>query len=97
MPFRLVPVCFLEESTATSVWNLNSLKKAAQLDTVDGYTSTTAQTLVSRFDVEDEIDYGSWARDNILPRWKKMETRPVWQEEMKSSGERINNTAVEIN
>lgn len=97
VPFRLVPVCSLEESTASSIWNLNSLKKATEFDLQDGIEASNAQELMLRFGLDKNIDYGSWARESILPRWGKIETLSVWKEEMKASGKRINRTEVEIN
>jgi len=82
IPFRRVPVCSLEESIATTIWNLASLKQ-------DAVNNVESASLVKRFGVERDIPYGDWTLDNLLPTWRKLKQHPVWEQEERESSERI--------
>ena len=89
IPFRLVPVCSLEESTANTIWNLNSLRQTAIFDKEDGIKDNMAQRLVQEFGLNSDINYSSWAIDHILPKWKNIRNHPTWQKETIESGQII--------
>lgn len=92
IPFRLIPVCSLEESVATSIWNLNSLRQAARNDSQNNLEGTNAQILVAQLKLNKDIDYGSWAIDHLLPQWKNLRDHSTWKQEMAESGQRIAQT-----
>ena len=91
IPFRLIPVCSLEKSTAATVWNLASLRKSAASPR-EGRFHTQALKLMDRFGLDWKISYGDWAKRTILPEWKGLLRRPEWKKEQEESSARIRAT-----
>ncbi|OIP97151.1 hypothetical protein AUK40_03840 [Candidatus Wirthbacteria bacterium CG2_30_54_11] len=78
IPFRLVPACSLEQSVATTVWNMASLRASGE-----------DAALVERLQIDGQAPYGDWARKYILPAWAELEADPRMQREYEESGRRI--------
>ena len=78
IPFRLVPTCSLEQSVATTIWNLASLRASGE-----------QVQLAERLQIDGQAPYGDWARDHIIPVWKGLASDPRMQREHEESGRRI--------
>ena len=99
IPFRLVPVCTLEQSTFTTVSNLGSLRQEAVTDGKTGALSQ-AGALMGTYDITprkddpaEEADANMQYSDNairmIIPEWEGLYAKPEWQKEHEESSWRI--------
>lgn len=99
IPFRLVPVCTLEQSTFTTISNLGSLRQEGVTDVKTGALSK-AGALMSAYDVTPRKDdpteeayanmqYSDNAMRMIIPEWDGIYAKPEWQEEHDESSRRI--------
>ena len=82
IPYRLIPVCALAESVATTIWNLASLRE-------DAKTNSEFVKYAEGFGVQEGMAYGDWALYNLLPRWSNVAQHPEWLKEKQESSERI--------
>lgn len=83
VPFRLIPVCTVEQGIAPLIWNIGSM--LSENDEI-------ANDLATQFGVNKEHPYTSWAKESLLGEsWglKRFQSQSAWIKEGRESEERL--------